>query len=439
MSSLELTINPGYVKSWQVFDALREIIQNAIDAKELGYEMEIEYNPNRKEPTLKILNKGVTIKKDSLLLGTTTKDNDPRTRGQFGEGYKLAWLVLLRNGLKVWCKSGNERWIPNISYSNTYETDILKVDIASAKYENSVITEIRGLCQEDWEALQEKFLFEPFGKPNETDSIDLGYNKILTGKKYKGHLFVKGIWVGLLPGKYYFGYDLDGVELDRDRKLAEPWSLRYSIKEVLNSAARSNAIPVDELYALFQGEWAENESICESYGYGINDVAARISEHFHVQNGEESIPVDSTSESIEAKHYGMRGIVVSKTIKTLIEHQEGKFEDKKQKRAFDSEKVYSADELSMEESNSFMWAIKILDGIGKETNVIVVDFVGDKILGSYKNGEIRISKKILLNKKELIATIVHEIAHNKGKDGEIEHEREIESLFGKICSTFIKV
>ena len=40
----EITISPNYVSNWGVKEAIREILQNAIDAETNGYEKEINYD-----------------------------------------------------------------------------------------------------------------------------------------------------------------------------------------------------------------------------------------------------------------------------------------------------------------------------------------------------------------------------------------------------------
>ena len=90
-TTLELTINTGYVSSWDLWSACREILQNALDAHDQGYKMTIMRGKGA-NPTVYIKNEGVSLDRKALLLGTTSKDGGG-FRGKFGEGLKLALLV----------------------------------------------------------------------------------------------------------------------------------------------------------------------------------------------------------------------------------------------------------------------------------------------------------------------------------------------------------
>ena len=436
MSKLELTISPDYVRSWGIWEAVRELIQNAIDSHEAGHEMEITYNKNREQPTLQIVNRGVVLDKSTLLLGNTSKSGNPNARGQFGEGYKLAWLTLLRSNHQIWVRSGHERWIPKIEFSDTYNSNLLTVDVAKTNtFESDYRVEIRGLAECDWLAIKERFLFPPFVSVKEKEMIDLGGSKILLSRQLRGHLFVKGIWVGDLPGKYWFGYDLGSLKLDRDRRLADPWDLKYAIKNVLNDAAQQNKINSEDLWDLFQGDqWEESRIIMDMGDFGTESLAAKISEHFKKLNGEgsEIVPVESMQESIQAQHFGLKGIVVPKPIKRLVEQKEGKFEDRRSQKALDIKDRFGVESLSPEEIDNFTWAVDLLRRIQIDHPVVIVEFFGEKVMGTFNNGEVSVAKKILVDRKELISTIVHEIAHHQGDDGSVQHRAAIEEIFGRL-------
>jgi orotate phosphoribosyltransferase-like protein len=107
-NSYELTLTPNYVSDWNFNDALRELIQNGTDQEVLDpdNEFQIDYSP--KEKVLRLKNRKSVLKINTLLLGRSSKANNEDTVGQFGEGYKIAALVLNRLG-KTFTIYNNEK------------------------------------------------------------------------------------------------------------------------------------------------------------------------------------------------------------------------------------------------------------------------------------------------------------------------------------------
>ena len=101
MSKIELTISPNYVPTWTYLDAVRELFQNALDQEEQNPENVMRWSYDEDALSLTISNAHSTLSIASLLLGQTSKADDKSTIGQFGEGYKIATLVLLREGKTI--------------------------------------------------------------------------------------------------------------------------------------------------------------------------------------------------------------------------------------------------------------------------------------------------------------------------------------------------
>ena len=100
--------------------------------------------------TIYIRNEGTALSRSTLLLGSTSK-GDGGSRGKFGEGYKLAFLVLCRLGVQVQVRTGSEIWTPYIEKSDTFGSDLLKVKIRPAsKHEEKVEIQVHNIPDETW-------------------------------------------------------------------------------------------------------------------------------------------------------------------------------------------------------------------------------------------------------------------------------------------------
>ena len=75
----ELPISIDYVQHWGMAEAIREIIQNALDSESpFAYTLE--------DNTLTISSSHARLEPTSLLLGSTTKADNKEAIGSFGEG-----------------------------------------------------------------------------------------------------------------------------------------------------------------------------------------------------------------------------------------------------------------------------------------------------------------------------------------------------------------
>ena len=95
----ELSLVKTYVSRWGMAEAVRELIQNALDSESpFIYEFEREADGLW---ALRLTSEFTVLTPQTLLLGTTSKAEAEDAIGSFGEGYKIAFLVLTRAGYDV--------------------------------------------------------------------------------------------------------------------------------------------------------------------------------------------------------------------------------------------------------------------------------------------------------------------------------------------------
>lgn len=167
MANYELTVSMGYVPTWTHVDAVREIFQNAKDEETVNPENKMFFDYNEETETLMIGNKTGKLNKSTLLIGISDKRNDNRTIGQHGEGYKIATVVLLREGLslKIYNFGCNEVWTAKKIKSRRYGVDIPAFDIQKAGSllrpvaNHDLVFEIQGITAEMYEEILESNLY----------------------------------------------------------------------------------------------------------------------------------------------------------------------------------------------------------------------------------------------------------------------------------------
>jgi hypothetical protein len=143
----ELSLSKDYVSHWGMVQAVRELIQNALDS-DSPFEYEFE-ETEEGERCLRLISRFTTLPPSTLLLGTTSKAGADDKIGSFGEGYKIAMLVLTRLGHEVQFKNGDRLWRPKFRYSKKYETEVLVIEAFPLQHNRGLTVEVHGLSEDD--------------------------------------------------------------------------------------------------------------------------------------------------------------------------------------------------------------------------------------------------------------------------------------------------
>lgn len=191
MKKYELSLSRNYVSGWGIEEAIRELLQNAKDSN--GEDI---IDIDKSSGTITITNKSTSIPSSTLLLGNTSKRDDLDKIGQFGEGYKLALLVLLRDDKEVFIKNGNKNWIPSFEYSDNFECEVLCIT-ETAGNGNDLTFEISGFDSSELDELENEFLGLNGQAYNSIQTsygeIALDKEKMMPGQENFNRMF-SGIW-----------------------------------------------------------------------------------------------------------------------------------------------------------------------------------------------------------------------------------------------------
>lgn len=223
MATIPLSLSPKYVTSWGLKEAIREILQNAIDCEADGATVDVSYN----NKTLTVSTIGTVLDKSTLLLGESGKD-DSRYIGKYGEGYKLALLVLTHLEKTVYVHTQHETWFPRFDVSEVFGEECLMIDVHPTDQDDEIVAfEIHDISQremlsfkKDFIAL-ERFLGREVGATRESE-----YGTIMLNEEFKGRFYVNGLFVQE-DTKFTYGYDFKSeyVDLDRDRRAINYYDL----------------------------------------------------------------------------------------------------------------------------------------------------------------------------------------------------------------------
>lgn len=214
----ELSLTKTYVSRWGLAEAIRELIQNALDSESPFI---YEFIPDDGRWALSLTSEFTTLTPQTLLLGATSKADADGKIGSFGEGYKLALLVLTRLGHDVEMRNGSLLWKPRFRYSSTFGDDLLVIDETALAERHSGLTFlVRGLTETDIDAVRASCLRmqEHVGQIRQTEFGDILFDH--PRKLYVGSLYI-------CDTEMNYGYNIKPkyLRLERDRQTVSNWEL----------------------------------------------------------------------------------------------------------------------------------------------------------------------------------------------------------------------
>jgi hypothetical protein len=332
MTIYNTNLNINYCKSWGFWEAIREIIQNAIDQQTINKDNTFEINYDEKKKVIIISNKESILERSTILLGSTSKENQEETIGQHGEGYKIALLILSRLGKRVVINNykKNEKWTPLFKEDKKYDgEEVLKINVKKYRFtrlpDSNLTWNISNVSKKDWDSLKDKYL--KFN--NNLKKIVLGKEhgkgvEILLDKKMSGSIYINGLFVEKLNEKsnYKYGYNLPSsmIQLDRDRRSVASFDFKWQTSSIWQGLAERSDKYAELLRELIVGGHPEVEYF-RPIGAEKSKVVTNFSETFIKDNGKNAYPVSSQKEFEHVKKLSSRikPVFVSKKEKEIIE------------------------------------------------------------------------------------------------------------------------
>lgn len=298
-----LPISPSYVSHWGLWEAVRELYQNALDEHALDPTNHATLIYDQTRSALRIQTSKGGLTPASLILGNTSKTDDPTQRGKFGEGYKLALLVLARLKLPIEIINGTEVWIPRIEFSDDFGSEVLTIEIdeASEYPSHEGVEFIIGDITPDQNTLINRNIVPFFNR-----------DCILTADSEKGRVYVGGLYVATMNG-FQRGYSFKPgtVKLDRDRGMLDGFDLSYETSRL--HMHRDDDGTLDML-----GAEAPDVAYVEHQVARSSPIVLAQSRAYTGQYGFDAVPVSTQPEIQAATNAGLKWVLVKSQVKSIL-------------------------------------------------------------------------------------------------------------------------
>jgi hypothetical protein len=231
MNEIIYPMTLDYVPEWGSWEVVRELVTNALDA-DPGFTL-----TQNDDGALVIKSKGGELAVRHLLFGVSEKQG-PNAVGQFGEGMKLALLVLTRMGLTAHVYSGGRHlW--------NEPAELEGEQVFKVVWKNGIVDSGQTVVGiPDWEGDTYEHRFIRPGDPRIAYTDPFGRSIL---EEPDPNIYVKGVWVQKARGyskSYAFGYNLTDADMNRDRGVVDAWKANCEIGKLWASVTDVEALPL---------------------------------------------------------------------------------------------------------------------------------------------------------------------------------------------------
>lgn len=254
MNTYCLNLHEKYAPNWGVWECARELYANAKDAAPNDMEIRtIDAN------TLQIYTPTIPNIAELFIIGCGSKSQEDTNIGQFGEGLKLSALAATR-------KHGGSLTIQlpdktiTFAIREHFGQQVLFADVEEVDNDKGCLCTL----------VMTGAGYVLNGKTLDNDDSHF----IAKDPASPIQIFCKGIWITALDVKdALFSYNLNDIELNRDRSHAEPYSIRSAIGRLLNDTM--NHTLADDL--IHNGHCWEADSCIDRWNMSLTAKASLAS------------------------------------------------------------------------------------------------------------------------------------------------------------------
>lgn len=366
MRTYELSLTTSYVSDWDFPMAIRELIQNGVDQEAVDHhnKFSIEY----RDGSIWFKNPKSRLKINTLLLGRSTKRNDENTVGQFGEGYKIAALVLNRMGksFTVHNYQKKEIWTTRFVNSRRWHDKILVFDVEE-KHEEGIglAVEVGNVTKEEYESLQSAWL----GFLLNYEHVDTDYGQILLDKEQKNHIYVNGLFISCnAEMEYGYNFKPQYLQLERDRKSCDSWDARTLTSKMIDQAFAKGELDTSAIVQMIDD--GKDDVSCVGF-QATEPLSQSYMEAFDEKYANDKkivVPVSTQRDHEKVTACGGQAVYVSYNAARLVE-------DTSRKRMQALEKEFLSTPLTLKEEfeHWLMMYREQLDMEAKEALEILID------------------------------------------------------------------
>ena len=422
-----LTVESQYCSNWTVKDAIRELIQNAVDT---GTKVEFHQH-NAKRWVIKDNGSGMQL--SDFLVGRTSKANNAQAIGQFGEGAPIGCLVLARNGRDVKVYSKGKKYAFSFEHDSQWGCPLLTITIDEAPTDKGTAVVVECTAGE---MVGVKSLFLAF-----SPKTVIAKTKKAEILQEMGSIYVNGLLVS--TARSLFGYNFLGQKelVNRDRNAIGSMETMSAIREAIEATTNLDIIK-QILKAGYKGEPRDSVEVsyrlCPKYG---NNWKMAIKQLWGTKVCLSDNPVHDM-QAIERNwtvldmpwglHKTLEGLNIITSSMAINDGKRRKYVLQRELSREERENLEKGKRISKtiaEIARLDTYPIKIFLDVNKGTGTAMFEN-----LGRFSGGIVEIERSLLQgDTNKLVGTIIHECVH--GTTGHTDFTRNFENSLCNIIAS----
>lgn len=405
-------IKTAYVQDWTPKEALRELIANGLDGnKQFGALFAHAYDPKKR--LLELRNTDVKLPIDALFFGGSDKVDDDALIGRYGEGLKLALLVLKRFDMRVTIENADEAWVP--SFVGLHGQQVLQVTVKPDVFENAdFVVRVHGVSKELWAEVKALFLYLD-GAPDLLYSSSSGD---ILPDAYAGRIYIQGVFCAYVES-YLLGYNLKApLDSGRDRRAPSSGALADEVGELLGAWGRES-VPgseesalhpdrVERLYNMLAEGSADGEALVRSGAtYGVRKALI----DFWKEKHGDARPIGDESQADEWASIGVPTVKCHRRLASVLSYYMPTYEQSRDAYATQVTKTYDLDALRPDEQQVHFEVEKAIRVLGVEDNTVqYVDFRDPNTVAGPTADGVKIARRLLSSPTSAIVAWCRELS-----------------------------
>lgn len=232
-------ISRDYVKNWNWLDAGREFLANAIDSC-IDDNATIVYE----DGYCIIKDNGKGIEKKNFVIGNSNKDTSDI--GMFGEGLKLAMLVMAREDRNLVIETVGNTYTPKLENNTTYCSEIFTIYYEQNNILNSTTVRFKA-TKEEVDSIKNLFI----GYKENVEIKNFGIVEVISNEC--GNIYVNGLKTKSINSNYSYNIKDKTLVNSRDRNSVDEMKLEMVLSNFYNS------IDDEEIIENFLTSWKKDK------------------------------------------------------------------------------------------------------------------------------------------------------------------------------------